>query len=688
MIDENILGRVIALAVYLASPVGVVAAEPASREQINVIVERIKAGKTNDAIASSIDALTSQANSGNTDAMLALADLYRKGQAVPANLKEAIGLYERAAKSGKAVASFQLGEIYYADLSAVGNAVKAYAYFETAAKGGIPFAEIRLGECLVKGVGVKKDIGGGIELLEKAAQKDPGNAYNSLGDIYAKGMDTNQDAQKAIQYYQKAAAASKPDAFYKIGEIYRAGAGVDRDFFKAVEYYQKAMDAGSTKAQSRYGEALVLGQGIARNVSLGMENLEQAGMVDSFAFIILGDIYSSGVAVERDGPKAVAYYKQALETGNIWATVKLGDIYRDGMLGSVDSRTAAEYYAEGVRMGVTSAKLRLGDAYLKGQGVPVDVGKGMELVSEAAASGDKWALLALGDYVSRNEYVSADGQRAVEAFEQAAGAGNTWSFLRLADIYTNGTLVKADPEKAINYYEKAAAAGISQASVALAEGHRSRRFGKFSDPQKGEQLLADLIKNGDATAAVRVANDTFWGRGVPRNLAKALSMLEKASAAGNLAATRQLVSYYRDGAGREFARSPTKARAVLEARKEQFPPEMLAQDRFLLTAATASGVKDYRSIADSVRQLPTSLRLNTLIAVKNANPNVYVFLAQEEMARRGLYKGPSNGQLTKSTIRSINRLCASAVNAEKCKLGPLNYEAVRVVSILLDQSGN
>jgi hypothetical protein len=110
----------------------------------------------------------------------------------------------------------------------------------------------------------------------------------------------------------------------------------------------------------------------------------------------------------------------------------------------------------------------------------------------------------------------------------------------------------------------------------------------------------------------------------------------------------------------------------------------LAQERVLLAAADASSIEDYGRVAQLIETAPASVQVDTLTSLLNANANAFVYFAQKEMKKRGVYSGAPNGLLTSSTIKSINRLCSESVAADRCKQGPLHYQAARVISILLD----
>ncbi|MEM7227120.1 MAG: tetratricopeptide repeat protein [Pseudomonadota bacterium] len=83
------------------------------------------------------------AESGDAEAQLALADLYRNGLGVPADQAAATAWYRRAAEQGVAVAQLNLGEAYHKGLGVARDPVQAYLWFALAAKQGRKWAEDR-----------------------------------------------------------------------------------------------------------------------------------------------------------------------------------------------------------------------------------------------------------------------------------------------------------------------------------------------------------------------------------------------------------------------------------------------------------------------------------------------------------------------------------------------------------------
>lgn len=83
------------------------------------------------------------AESGDSTAQVAVAELYLTGQGVRADVAEAIRWYRRAAEAGNAVAQLNLGDAYARGLGVAADAIDAYVWFSLAAAQGRQWPEMR-----------------------------------------------------------------------------------------------------------------------------------------------------------------------------------------------------------------------------------------------------------------------------------------------------------------------------------------------------------------------------------------------------------------------------------------------------------------------------------------------------------------------------------------------------------------
>ena len=98
-----------------------------------------------------------EANTGNADAQVALADMLRLGIGAPSDVAEAARLYRKPAEMGNPLGQYNLGVLYLTGRGVVQNLPEAARWFAKAADQGNPLAQYQLGVMYAKGQGVRLD---------------------------------------------------------------------------------------------------------------------------------------------------------------------------------------------------------------------------------------------------------------------------------------------------------------------------------------------------------------------------------------------------------------------------------------------------------------------------------------------------------------------------------------------------
>lgn len=113
-----------------------------------------------------------------------------------------------------------------------------------------------------------------------------------MGYLYENGLGVDQDYKTAFNYYSKADSGSSqnnPKALYKLGNFFYQGLGMNfKNKEKAICYYKKAAELGDSDSLNR-----------------------------------LGEIYESGIDVQKNNKIAEQFYLEAEERGNDEAKVNL-----------------------------------------------------------------------------------------------------------------------------------------------------------------------------------------------------------------------------------------------------------------------------------------------------------------------------------------------------------------------------
>ncbi|RUR32753.1 sel1 repeat family protein [Vreelandella andesensis] len=128
-----------------------------------------------------------------------------------------------------------------------------------------------------------------------------------------------------------------PRAHYELGYLYEKGIGLPNDYSKAVCWYRSAAELGSAEAQlrlglmySKYDCMLTTPQTINHRIAFNLF-YRSAVQENAAAENQLGNMYSSGVGVERDHHEAIYWYRRAAIQGNPDSHFRLSKIYKNAV---------------------------------------------------------------------------------------------------------------------------------------------------------------------------------------------------------------------------------------------------------------------------------------------------------------------------------------------------------------------
>ena len=160
-----------------------------------------------------------KARQGDTQAQNNVGVMYKLGDGVTQDYKQAVKWYRKAAEQGFAEAQYNLGEMY-----AVNQDYKqALKWLTKAAEQGIAHAQNNLGLMYREGQGVTQDYKQAVKWYRKAAEQGLAVAEGNLGDMYFNGNGVTQDYKQALKWLTKAAEQGRAEAHYKLGYFYGAG---------------------------------------------------------------------------------------------------------------------------------------------------------------------------------------------------------------------------------------------------------------------------------------------------------------------------------------------------------------------------------------------------------------------------------------------------------------------------------
>lgn len=200
----------------------------------------------------------------------------------------------------------------------------------------------------------KKNMREAIRLFKKSAMWKHGLSQDMLGDIYYVGKGVPVDYTEAIKWYSMAAEQDIESSLYQLGQIHSLGKEVPKDFSTALEYYRRAADLGNLNAQHHVGNILLGNLGnlevgyVSRSIDLlqsetpkDLEKYKEG--IDYWLMIAkegrnhkvlnsLATEYLMGEKVAKDIKKALSYFFQGAELGNIHSMLNLGQQFHKGCL--------------------------------------------------------------------------------------------------------------------------------------------------------------------------------------------------------------------------------------------------------------------------------------------------------------------------------------------------------------------
>ncbi|CAN5314710.1 hypothetical protein BH11CYA1_BH11CYA1_24010 [soil metagenome] len=194
--------------------------------------------------------------------------------------EEATVMVRPLAEKGFAPAQNLLGDL----TRVAGDDVKSVEWYRKAAEQGNAKGQNNLGMSLVNGQGVAKNNEEAISWLTKAAEQGHPKAQNNLSVMYATGRGVTKDTEMAQKWRLKAAEGGDPAAQCNVANYYATA----KNYTEAFRWLKKAAEQKYGPAESR-----------------------------------LGEMYESGLGIEKNHEEAVRIFKVASEAGSLGAAIRL-----------------------------------------------------------------------------------------------------------------------------------------------------------------------------------------------------------------------------------------------------------------------------------------------------------------------------------------------------------------------------
>lgn len=296
-----------------------------------------------------------------------------------------------------------------------------------------------------------------------------------------------------------------------------------------------------------------------------------------------------------------------------------------------------------------------GARLINGWNTKSNPGEGIKLLESAILQGDRESLIVLGRFYMDGLFLKRDRRRALGLFEGAAKLGDYEGIEALGeDLMWNGK-ISDDKREAERLLSMAGSSGRGTAWTTLGYG---AIYGKLtgSGSAKYDTYLQNARELGDKQIEIVETERLLYRSGTKGKPIRAIRNLETAADAGNQEAIIYLIRLVRDGNNYNIERSLPRARAYLEKYGEKLSPTSIEQQKFLLHAAVAPAA-DFAALSGKAHAIPDFATVDFQKQVFRASASFSIYLAQEALKKKQLYRGPLNGRATKRTLNSLRAAC-------------------------------
>lgn len=220
------------------------------------------------------------------------------------------------------------------------------------------------------------------------------------------------------------------------------------------------------------------------------------------------------------------------------AVTVLGLCYYDGIYYEQSYENAGICYNKASEMGDSWAQYLLANMYMIGKGVSQDINKAINLYTDSAKQGHKNAQFNLGLICESNKFY----QEALYWYIKAAEQEHKDAMFNLANMYQEGKGIPKDMKKAIGLYTKAANLGNVKAQSNLGV-----IFDISNLYESAIYWYTKAAESKDVDAIFNLALMYYKGRGVNRDVTKAIDLYTQGAKLGHVRSQYNLAVIYHCG---------------------------------------------------------------------------------------------------------------------------------------------
>ncbi len=295
---------------------------------------------------------------GASSSVLAVANMYDRGDGVPVDTKKAAEWYLWAARVGHERAMAHAAYAYGTGRGLERNEATALKWLEGVNEGRQRSTLLDIGWALVLGTEGSKDMPAALRFFERAAQIKPSTVYQVALDL-ERGTRGLQDREAAGHLIRIAAERGDSGAATHLANALSSSTSVE-DQRRAIQLYSlAAQDKTNIAAGQSLSRLLALrpSEELVSDLIAALEKAKAAGNTE--ALIGLAHAYSEGIGVDASPEKAAALLQEAADAGHPEAKYKLGLMYKAGVGVTADRSKAIEFMTRAQESGYPLAGVEL-----------------------------------------------------------------------------------------------------------------------------------------------------------------------------------------------------------------------------------------------------------------------------------------------------------------------------------------
>ena len=517
----------------------------------------------------------------NSEALLNVGVCYGNGEGVEENLQEAVEIFRVLAKQGHAAAQYNLGICFEEGIVVGVDFQAALDLYTRAAQQRHPNALQKLALFIEQGIIAQEEAKELLNLLYHLWINDITNKCEWDAQIqYMLGMCLMYGRAEfvinfcdAAQLFALSAVRGHSGAQYELAMCLEMGLGVDKSDRRAIELYTNAANQGHLDAQYNLAAHYLNGrQGNVKRAIALIEN--SAGLGHAKAQNTLAVFRTHGIGMNQDKANATFLFEQSAKQGNTNAQYNLGASYvRQNSPRGFELLERLEHTND------PRVHYYLFICFADGLGVEIDYDKA---VQHFLQTGEEWnpyleklynasypkdpcshpmkifkilaelgkgkaqcmALRYTGKEVATDPQEAATSHRIASpdtSFHDAIQNGNPTEQHYLAIRLMQGNQIKKGMQKACQLLRLSAAAGYADSQYQLAL--------LCDGSAEALDLLLQSSNQGHSDAQYYLGYCYKCGKGVEKNLTKAVEWITAAANQGHSGAQYKLVKCYMTGLG-------------------------------------------------------------------------------------------------------------------------------------------